>query len=284
MRYVQGNFIGIHEMNIYFSHVTAMLLYYYDTNEHDGTVFILGEYVRYSSSHFRSLYPDKKLVVYQLEQLMGGVNWHSVSSTVNNLVGFDELWDFDPLNSKYLSWHDIKVDRIMPMRFVPELNTLPQRDDCPIDILFYGVINHRRFKCIREIQNNFYDKIKMMTLYGVFGKELDELISQSKIVLNLHAFEPYNRQEQVRIFYPLINGKCVLSEQSQTNYFEDMILEFTPQDLVSRIREALEGWKEIGREGAERFKAVSMVDSAYSEYTRKFVNASLDSQPYSSAR
>ena len=51
----------------------------------------------------------------------------------------------------------------------------------------------------------FYNKIKFMFVYGVEGAELDEYIDRSKIILNIHAFGPYARQEQPRIFYLLIN-------------------------------------------------------------------------------
>jgi hypothetical protein len=108
----------------------------------------------------------------------------------------------------------------------------------------------------------------MIWAYGLDFDALDEYISRSKIILNLHMSEPYNRQEQIRMFYPLINGKCIISEKSQYNYYGDMIFEYdgTPA-LVNGIREVIDSgkWKSVVSESKSLFLNTSD-DEIYKEY------------------
>lgn len=263
---VEGRYVKVHERNIFFAHVTAMLLHYYDTEEHAGSVFILGDYITHPIEHFRSLYPGRKIIAYQLEQLVGGENWHSVNQTIANLARMDAIWEFDALNCTYLSWHGITASRLVPMRYTPSLRfapSVPVVRDPSIDVLFYGYINPRRFRFLQAIQQNFYGRLKWVHAYGIFGPELDELIARSKVILNLHPFEPYHRQEQVRMFYPLINEKCVLSEQSQLSWFGDSILECTESELVRGIERAMDSWRKVGEDGAERFERETSTERGY---------------------
>jgi hypothetical protein len=99
--------------------------------------------------------------------------------------------------------------------------------------------------------------------------DLDYFIRRSKVILNLHAFEPWNRQEQPRIFYALINGKYVLSEVSQINYFGDYIQQFSlPKDLVSKSVNIISKgkYRELGERAREWFKATTFSDDAFKEY------------------
>lgn len=271
-RVIAGKHVKIREYNTFFSHATELILHYYDTEEHDGEVFLLGDYIWQPAAHFQSMYPGQKIIAYQLEQLCGGPNWHSVNRTITNLAGTGEIWDYDALNATYLSWHGIRADRIAPMRHVPTLARIPQREP-DYDVLFYGFVNARRQRILEKMQTQFYGRLRFLHAYGVFGPELDDLIARSKVVLNLHAFEPYHRQEQVRIFYPLINGRCVLSEKSQLNYFGDCILEFTEGDMGRKIEEALDCWRSLGEKGSAKFEAATSDPAAYAQHVAEYLQA-----------
>jgi hypothetical protein len=252
---VSGKYLKVHERNIYFSHVTTMLMYYHDHPRFENTVIILGDYITYPISYFRSLYPGCKIIVYQLEQLVGGSNWHPIDKTIANMVGADELWDYDVYNAAFLKWRGIVIDQLRPMRYTPTLHYNLESVEPDIDILFYGYANPKRAQYLDMIQKYLYGRGNFVHVFGIFGQELDKLIQRSKVILNLHAFDPFHRQEQVRIFYPLINGKCVLSEKSQGNWFGTMIVEFTEQTLVPSIEQCLKNWKETGLLGGYRFQA-----------------------------
>jgi hypothetical protein len=269
-RLVCGKHLKVHERNIYFSHVTAMLMYYYDTPEYDNTAIILGDYVTYPIEYFRVLYPGSKILIYQLEQLVGGSNWHPVDRTIENIKGADEIWDFDAYNIAYLAWRKIEVDKLRPMRFTPSLHRIPLYqattiDQPDIDVLFYGYANEKRSVWLDKIQKFLYGRGNFVHVFGIFGPELDALIKRSKIILNLHAFEPFHRQEQVRIFYPLINSKCVLSEKSQGNWFSNSIIEFTERDLGLKLNHCLTNWNEIADLGGQNFANRTSANQVYLE-------------------
>jgi hypothetical protein len=260
---IQGKFVRVHERNVFFSHVTAMLLYHYDCFEHAGKVFILGDYITESIDTLRAAYPDAKLVAYQLEQLVGGVNWHPVNKTIQNLHLYDEIWDYDALNIKFLSWHGVSVDKLVPLRYTPSLRLTTPDIEPDIDLLFYGFMNPRRLKFFESLQRHFYGRLKVIHAYGIFGSQLDELLLRSRIVLNIHPFEPYHRQEQPRIFYPLINSRHVLSEKSQANWFGSSISEFTLETLPSVIERNLDNWKSNGTHAAKFFMEQTLDNSNY---------------------
>ncbi len=255
---VTGKFILVNQYNKFFDHVSKMLLEYYDNEQYTNTVFILGTYCFHPYEYFQQLYPDKRIIIYQLEQLYsGGFSWHSVDTVIENIRPATEIWDYDVLNIKFLEWKNIKVDKFVPFRYTNSIYVADNwKSECDIDILFYGFINERRFKIFNDLQSRLYNKYSIVWLYGIDYEKLDEYMARSKIILNLHISEPYNRQEQVRMFYPIINKKCVISEKSQINYLNNCILETEAGSLVDTISYILENnlWRSFGEQAHEFFK------------------------------
>ena len=73
--------------------------------------------------------------------------------------------------------------------------------------------------------------------------------------LNIHAYEGNNRQEQVRMFYPVINGACVVSERSARNYMDGCITECPLQYIPETIENILKNdmWKKLGDNAVYNF-------------------------------
>ena len=259
---VTGKYLTIEQLNIFFSDIATMLLEYFDTEYMKDTVIVLGSYIKFSAPELKKMYPGKKLIIYQLEQLIKipGDTWHNTDRTIKNLIGADEIWDYDQLNIKFLEiYHNICVDRYIPMRYTKSLDKgMEYSGKEDIDLLFYGQLFGRRLRIVQKLEQSIYDKVKFVTLFGIQGEQLDEYIGRSKVVLNLHAFEPYHRQEQSRIFYLLINGKCVLSEESQLNNYGNMITECTENNMVEKLEYLLTAgnYMELGRKAREKFKNV----------------------------
>ena len=254
---IGGDHIQIHVSRAMgFGNVAEMLLEHFDTEEHAGKTIILGDYIFHPVEHFRQLYPGRKIVVYQLEPMVGCETWHPVDRTIAHLRGADELWDYDPLNVTYLSWYGIEVDRVEPMRYTEALRRIALDPEPSVDVLFYGYLNERRFQILRELQRNLYNQVRFMWLTGFTEPQLDPYIADARIVLNLHAFAPWHRQEQTRIFYPLINGRLVVSEPSEVNAFGDCIVEAELDDLPEVLRYWLadDRWRQAGLAASERFR------------------------------
>ena len=250
---ISGKFIHIHSVNIFYDHVEQMLLEHFDNEQYKDCVFLLGTYCREPVSKTKLLYPNKRIITYQLEQLMGGNNWHNVENTINNLKSAEEIWDYDPINVSYLKYFNIEVKKIVPMLYAQSLKRIPKNDNPFFDVLFYGFMNQRRFNIFNKIQSELYGQIKLNWIYG--STDIDKHIADSKIILNLHAFDPYNRQEQVRMFYPVINGKTVISEESQHNNMNGCIIE-TNLNNISRtllLAATTSIWKDFGTQAERNF-------------------------------
>ncbi len=173
---------------------------------------------------------------------------------MSNLKGADEIWDFDFLNSAFLAENGIKVDRLVPILHTSLLQRIDYKEDPFFDVLFYGYMNERRFKIFHDLQKSLYGNIKLNWIYG--SCDIDKYIQDSKVILNLHAFEPYSRQEQVRMFYPIINYKTVISEASQLNNLSGSIIESSLEDLANTLRCVCRSdvWREFGKQAELNFK------------------------------
>jgi hypothetical protein len=252
-----GNHVEIHVSRAMgFGNVAEMLLEHFDTPEHEGKTIILGDNIFHPVEHFRGLYPNRTIVVYQLEQMVGSQTWHPVPQIIERLGGADEIWDYDPLNVKYLSWYGVAVDRVVPMRYTQSLWRIALNPDPAVDVLFYGFLNERRFRILQKLQQMLYNRVTFMWLTGFPEPGLDRYIADARIVLNLHAFEPWHRQEQTRIFYPLINGRLVVSETSEYNAFGDCIVEADEDHLAETLLAWLadDRWRAEGLAASERFR------------------------------
>ena len=273
MRTVTGTYLTVEQYNEYFSDVSAMLFEFYDTSEFSDAVIILGSYLKKTVPEFRIQYPGKRIIIYQLEQLVGNQTWWSTDACIRNLNGADAIWDYDILNIKYMRlYYGISGVEFKPFRYTKALNRNFSLDiDRDIDVLFYGTMNDRRYKWISKIQNTFYDRISLVTINGIGGVKLDEYISRSKIILNIHAFEPYNRQEQVRMFYNVINKRCVISETTQVNHMGSSIIECNIDNLCSIISNIIDEnlYDEIGTKAAAIYESDTYSVSAYELYRQK---------------
>ena len=84
------------------------------------------------------------------------------------------------------------------------------------------------------------------------------LLKNSKIILNLHTYDVF-RQEQVRIFYPVINGRCVVSENSDDNHFSDSIIIDNYDTLPKTLNMLLSTgkWYDVANSASEKYKNLS---------------------------
>ena len=57
------------------------------------------------------------------------------------------------------------------------------------DILFYGIMNFKRKKILKMIENKLNKKFKMQIINNIYGYTLFEFIKKSKIILNISYYE-----------------------------------------------------------------------------------------------
>lgn len=247
--------------NKYFKNVIEFVRYKFDNEEYKDTVFLISTADILPTKEYKEKYKDKRVIMYNWEQLCGGNEWLDVPLYCKNLIGADELWDYDYLNKEYLhQFHNIKVDNVQSIEYIPSFSRIDNSEDPEIDVLFYGLLNERREDVLRDIRYKAYGKFGIVTVSGCSSQQTEKFIANSKIVLNIHAFYPYHRQEQERIAFLLSNKKCVMSEQSQRNMFGDSIIEVPFDKMYDNILFILQNelWRDIGIRGYESFKNQSL--------------------------
>jgi hypothetical protein len=194
-------------------------------------------------------------IIYQLEQLSDREGWFN-ENRFEILRQAREVWDYSPENVRFLRDKGIQNVKLLPIGFHEKLQTILKADPS-IDILFYGSLNPRRNAVLAALMKH----CRVEVLFNVYGKERDQYISRSKIILNIHFFAA-QIMEQVRISY-LLNNRCfVISEDAALNPYKGLVT--APLDeLVDCCRRYLQAPAE--REGrAEEsfalFRRQPMVD------------------------
>jgi SAM-dependent methyltransferase len=154
--------------------------------------------------------PDRS-VLYNLEQL----GWPNLPQQFYEAARRHQVWDYSPINiAKWKAMDCVRSPILVPLGYVPELTRIVPSHVQDIDVLFYGSLNERRSNVIQGLRDA---GVKVQTSFGVYGKERDELIARSKIVLNVHFYEA-KIFEIVRVSYLLANSKAVVTEYSSDSY------------------------------------------------------------------
>lgn len=244
-----------------FGDVATMLKSLYENNpKYSDCVIWLGYNLR-KIFHLKTQYPNKKIIIFQMEQLFQGSPYDN-RLIHDNLNQADAIWDYDEENVKWLK-ENLNIDAVFhPLVYVDELNNIPQKsyDEHDIDVLFYGFPNQRRFNIIENFCKELWrTNISVVTLYNCYGEQLNDFISRSKIILNIHFFEE-SRQEQARLFYLIINGKCVLSEESPKNYLGECLNEEPIKMLSKKCQYLITSgrWWQQAQSNSTKFKEMSL--------------------------
>lgn len=256
-------------LNEYFTPVSNMLLEHYDNEETGKVVFSLDTYLYESVNSIRFRNRGYRLIIYQLEQLTDSNTLVNTEDICNTLREADEIWDYDLLNIRYLDFYKIQA-KFVPMRYSVMnssefINKDSERD---IDILFYGVVNDHRSSYITKLTHKLYPEYNCAVVSNFSIGSTDKFIDRSKVIVNLHQFSPYARQEQVRISYLLTNSRCVVSEWSQLNYFGLLIDEFNEDSMIEVIKSLLDNDQYKVKESllSDHYKALTYSDREYDIY------------------
>ena len=180
------------------------------------------------------------------------------------------FWDYSQYNLDYLSKTINIKGKLFQIGYQKELNRINHNIDKNIDVLFYGSINARREHIINKLKDR---KINVKTLFGVYGKERDDLIAKSKLILNMHMYDS-KIFEIVRVFYLLSNSIPVISEVGSdtkfNNDFLDLNCKSTYENIEKNIIYLLENDKkriELGENGLNAIKKFPQI-----KFTEQILN------------
>lgn len=163
-----------------------------------------------------SLYDDD--IIFQTEQVYLENPWFTPDYI--ELLKTHQVWDYSPLNVQCLCELYGVEARVVPIRYMPSMTKFESRseEEKDIDVLFYGSMTPHRDEVINRLLNA---GIEVYRAFNVYGKERDDLIARSKIVLNLHQHES-GIFEIFRCAHLFANRKCVVSEYGSDDALDKM--------------------------------------------------------------
>lgn len=120
------------------------------------------------------------------------------------------IWDYSCSNIATLKRLGIERAVHCPLGYIESMTTIKNKpvEGQDVDVLFYGSTNPHRLKILDGLDAA---GLKTKRLFGVYGKERDEWIARSKIVLNMHHYER-GVFEIFRVSHLVANHKCVVNE------------------------------------------------------------------------
>lgn len=132
-----------------------------------------------------------------------------------------ETWDYSEKNIEKFIERGIHGVKKLGIGYQQELNRIVKSDNEDIDVLFYGSLADRRIKIINDLKA---EGLNVKTVFGVYGKERDDLIARAKVILNFHHYNSHIF-EVVRVFYLLTNSKAVVGEVGKSTSIEQIFLD-----------------------------------------------------------
>ena len=171
---------------------------------YDGINIILGTHIQ----------PEKygdlahNCIIFNTEQLPGNSVW--INKDYKNILMNNYVWDYSSFNLSCISHNNKSLIYLNFDKLLRRIKLNPKKE---WDILFYGSLNDRRIKILDGLEGK---GLKIKRLFGIYGPERDHFLSNCRSVLNLHFYDSQILQ-QIRIFYPLINGIPVISENYPIN-------------------------------------------------------------------
>jgi hypothetical protein len=167
--------------------------------------------------YFQSLHIDDKdnhIIIFNTEQM-------SVDRWAKQLIQLSynhPIFDYSLENIKKLnSMNPMSHSTLFPILYHDDL--LFHNTQKNYDITFIGWLTERRKIIIDKLIHLGY-KVNMITNQYDF-KEKYKQILQSKILLNIHAFENYTMFEYARCSIPIFNSQIVISEESVDDKDQD---------------------------------------------------------------
>lgn len=205
-------------------------------------------YIILGMNDFSSPIVPNNYIVYQLEQTTGNDESKWFNSTyLNYLKNALAVWDYSLINYQNLRKLEIKNVDYVPlqyMRTVDKINHKPNNEK-DIDIFFYGSFNERRLKILESLKQK---GMKVIFKNNIWKAEREDLISRSKILLNIHYFE-HSILETVRLSYLLSNNCNIISEVSQDpilDKWHKSYIEFAKyEELVDVCCKAISKWNSV---------------------------------------
>jgi len=170
-------------------------------------------------------------IMYNFEQLRG-LDASQVKKEILHFAQHFKVWDYSATNmSAWASYGNTNL-RIVPICYAPILSRIQKPVNQDIDILIFGLTGKNRLLAFNSLSRA---GLSTVFVSGLYGAARDELISRSKIVLNINLYQHSRIFEIVRVSYLLANRKTVVALLDPDTFVEDDIrpvIKFTTLEKI----------------------------------------------------
>lgn len=170
-------------------------------------------------------------IVYNFEQ-MRDIDPTKVRPEAHYIAKHFEIWEYSPANLE--SWAKLGATKVkvVPVGYAPVLSRIEKSEHQDIDVLMYGLTGDKRLNAFHLLS-----RAGLSAVYasGLYGEARDNLISRSKIVLNINLYSTSQIFEIVRVSYLLANKKAVVATLDSKTFVEDYIkpgIKFTTLEKI----------------------------------------------------
>lgn len=171
----------------------------------------------------------KETILINAEQFLANTPWNE---NILKWIKSFQVWDYSQQNIEVFKEIGLSNIQLLKIGYQKELTRIQRNSTPDIDILFYGSVNTRRAKVLNALKNT---GLNINSSFGIYGKERDDLIARSKIVLNLHHYES-QIFEIIRVFYLLSNAIPTVGEVNSSTcipkQYKNTVKEAEYDDLI----------------------------------------------------
>jgi hypothetical protein len=185
-------------------------------------------------------------IIYNFERYTNYWQTPSATTAIAYLASKYQLWDYNLNNISILNTLNPKFPPYYAkIAYAPNLEKIPTNVEQDIDVLYYGNYLPYRYDALSKVAETRGDLagLSVMTLRNFWGKQRDEFIARSKVILNISLANDIF--EIVRASYLLANKKAIVCciHGNGEGYVEDDIrnspLKFVSTSDVDRACQTL---------------------------------------------
>jgi hypothetical protein len=173
------------------------------------------------------------------------------------------VWDYSPKNFEYLKSKGLKNLSYVPPGYHSACENFSwQEPPHEFDFLFIGSLSPRRSEFLQSLINTGYRVGAITQNNGAFGENRDQVIANSKIIVNVHCFDDLDVLETVRISYLLSNHAVVISEASDHDPYHGAVGYAPYSELVDYCCKVLEDAQNLKARSINGYAAIRAIDMA----------------------
>jgi hypothetical protein len=173
------------------------------------------------------------------------------------------VWDYSPKNISFLKAKGFNNLAYIPPGYHPICEKVSRQNSRhDFDFLFIGALSKRRANLLEALMKRGHKVGAITDSKPAFGETRDQVMANSKIILNIHCFDNLNNLETVRLSYLLTNRAVVISEESDHDPYQGAIGYAKYEDLVDYCDSILfEDKLEMrSKSGYAAIKSIDMLD------------------------